>query len=198
MESSVLPVGEIGLKGAHNIENVLAAVCVAKAAGCDDGIIRAGVKSFRAVEHRLEFVAEVNGVGYYNDSKATNVDATMKALASFAGGIHLILGGKDKDSDYRTLAPLLRQRASRVYTIGAAAEKIEGHLRGSGVEVLRAETLGRAVEKIARSAQPGEVALLAPACASFDQFESYEHRGREFKRLVHDLVEFPHQVSTRV
>ena len=186
-DEPILPVNEITLKGAHNVENVLAAVLVAKAAGCGNEAIRAGVRAFRAVEHRLEFVAEHKGVQYFNDSKATNVDATVKALESFAGGIHLILGGKDKDSDYRVLIPLLKERARRVYTIGAAAEKIESHLRGSGIDVLRTETLERTVETIAGSAQKGDVALLAPACASFDQFQSYEHRGRRFKELVKGL-----------
>ncbi|MBV9670916.1 MAG: UDP-N-acetylmuramoyl-L-alanine--D-glutamate ligase, partial [Acidobacteriales bacterium] len=157
------------------------------AAGVNNEGIRSGVREFRAVEHRLEFVARVNGVDYYNDSKATNVDATVKALESFPANIHLILGGKDKDSDYRALIPLLQQRAARVYTIGAAAEKIESHLRGSNVEVERAETLAHAVERIHRNAKSGSIALLAPACASFDQFDSYEHRGRVFKELVSEL-----------
>ena len=186
-DDPILPASEIALKGTHNVENVLAAVLCARAAGVANEAIREGVREFRAVEHRLEFVAEVDGVQYFNDSKATNVDATVKALESFAGNIHLILGGKDKDSDYRTLIPLLQQRATQVYTIGAAAEKIESHLRGSGVQVERAETLARAVEAIRSKAQGGAVALLAPACASFDQFESYEHRGRVFKELVHRL-----------
>ncbi|MEO8725007.1 MAG: UDP-N-acetylmuramoyl-L-alanine--D-glutamate ligase [Acidobacteriaceae bacterium] len=186
-EQELLAVSDIPLKGAHNVENVLAAVLAAKAAGCVDEAIRDGVREFRAVEHRLEFVAEHKGVQYFNDSKATNVDATMKALESFPSGIHLILGGKDKDSDYRVLVPLLQQRVLRVYTIGAAAEKVESHLGGSGVDVVRAETLERAIGIISEAALPGEIALLSPACASFDQFQSYEHRGRRFKGLVHQL-----------
>ncbi|MGE0404982.1 MAG: UDP-N-acetylmuramoyl-L-alanine--D-glutamate ligase [Candidatus Korobacteraceae bacterium] len=183
----VLPVGEIPLKGAHNLENVLAAVCAGMLAGCQPAQIRAAVRGFRAVEHRLEYVATVGGVQYYNDSKATNVDATIKALESFPANVHLILGGKDKGSDYSVLAPLLRERAARVYTIGAAAEKIESQI-GEAAEVVRAGTLEVAVKRAAASSAPGEVVLLAPACASFDQFESYEHRGRVFKELVQSLV----------
>jgi len=179
----VMPVAEISLAGAHNVENVLAAVCAARLAGVESETIRAAVAAFRAVEHRLEFVREVGGVRYYNDSKATNVDATRKALESFAGGIHLILGGKDKDSDYTTLAPLLRERVKTVITIGSAAEKIERELDGV-VKIESAETLARAVAFAHETAAAGDTVLLAPACSSFDQFENYEQRGRVFKELV--------------
>jgi len=179
----VMPVAEISLAGAHNVENVLAAVCAARLAGVESKTIRAAVAAFKAVEHRLEFVREVAGVRYYNDSKATNVDATMKAVAAFAGGIHLILGGKDKGSDYRVLEPLLRERVKTVITIGSAAEKIEHQLDGV-VKIERAETLQRAVAFAQAAAVAGDVVLLAPACVSFDQFENYEQRGRVFKELV--------------
>ena len=179
----VMPVAEISLAGAHNVENVLAAVCAARLAGVESETIRAAVRAFKAVEHRLEFVREVGGVRYYNDSKATNVDATMKAVEAFAGGIHLILGGKDKGSDYRVLEPLLRARVKTVITIGSAAEKIEHQLEGV-VKIERAETLQRAVAFVQAAAVAGDTVLLAPACASFDQFESYEQRGRVFKELV--------------
>jgi len=182
----VMPVAEISLAGAHNVENVLAAVCAARLAGVESETIRAAVREFKAVEHRLEFVREVAGVRYYNDSKATNVDATMKAVAAFAGGIYLILGGKDKGSDYRVLEPLLRERVKTVITIGSAAEKIERQLDGV-VKIERAETLQRAVEFAQAAAVAGDTVLLAPACASFDQFENYEHRGRVFKELVQAL-----------
>jgi len=182
----VMPVAEIPLAGAHNVENVLAAVCAARLAGVESGVIRAAVAAFKAVEHRLEFVREVEGVRYYNDSKATNVDATVKAIEAFAGGIWLILGGKDKDSNYATLGPLLRERVKTVITIGSAAEKIEHQLAGI-VKIERAETLERAVAFAQRNAGAGDTVLLAPACASFDQFENYEHRGRVFKELVAGL-----------
>ena len=179
----ILPVAAIPLKGAHNVENVLAAVCAARLAGVKAEVIAEAVRNFRAVEHRLEFVATVRGVDYYNDSKATNVDSTMKAIESFPGRIHLILGGKDKKSDYTTLRPLLHERVKRVYTIGAAAEKIEAHIAGA-VEVVHAETLPAALAKAHDAAEAGDVVLLAPACSSFDQFENYEQRGRVFKDLV--------------
>ncbi len=179
----VMPLSGVPLKGAHNIENVLAAVCAARLAGVSAEQIRSAVEAFQAVEHRLEYVATVNGVEFYNDSKATNVDATAKAVAAFSSGIHLILGGKDKNSDYTQLAELLRSRVRVVYTIGSAAAKIESELRGV-VSILSCETLDKAVSAAASDARPGEVVLLAPACSSFDQFENYEHRGRVFKELV--------------
>ena len=186
-DQEIMPVSEIKLKGAHNLENVLAAVCVGRIVGCEPPRIRRAVQEFTAVEHRLEYVATINGVEYYNDSKATNVDATIKALESFPSNLHVILGGKDKGSDYSVLRDLLRERAKRVYTIGAAAEKIEQQI-GDAVPVLRAETLETAVRRAAEAAVAGDVVLLAPACASFDQFENYEHRGRVFKELVQAMA----------
>jgi UDP-N-acetylmuramoylalanine--D-glutamate ligase len=183
----VMPLAEISLKGAHNVENVLAAVCAARLGGVSAESIRASVAGFKAVEHRLEFVTTVRGVAFYNDSKATNVDATKKALEAFPGGVHLILGGKDKNSDYTELADLLRARVKTVYTIGSAAEKIERHLAGV-VKIVSAGTLDAAVRQAAQSAIAGDVVLLAPACSSFDQFTSYEHRGRVFKDLVKQLL----------
>jgi UDP-N-acetylmuramoylalanine--D-glutamate ligase len=181
-QREIMLLSEIPLKGAHNVENVLAAVCVGALSGIDPGKIRKAVASFKAVEHRLEYVATIRGVEYYNDSKATNVDATIKALESFPANIHLILGGKDKGSDYSVLNDLLRQRVKRVYTIGAAAGKIESQIKGA--EIVHAETLENAIKRASESAQPGDVVLLAPACASFDQFRSYEHRGKVFKDVV--------------
>ena len=182
----VMPVAEIALAGQHNIENVLAAVCAARLSGVPADTVRRAVAAFRAVEHRLEFVRELDGVRYFNDSKATNVDATVKAIEAFPGGILLILGGKDKDSDYTVLAPLLRERVKTVITIGSAAEKIERQLAGV-VKIERAETMERAVALAHTQATAGDTVLLAPACASFDQFENYEHRGRVFKELVREL-----------
>ena len=182
----VMPVSEIPLKGSHNVENVLAAVCTARLGKIPAESIRASVAGFKAVEHRLELVKVVNGVEFYNDSKATNVDATMKAVASFAGGIHLILGGKDKDSDYSLMSKMLTERVKIVYTIGSAAEKIERQLLGV-VKIVPAETLQVAVAKAAKAATIGDVVLLSPACSSFDQFENYEQRGRVFRQLVNEL-----------
>jgi len=189
-QREILQVSEIPLKGAHNLENVLAAVCAGMLMGCAPEKIAQAVRDFKAVEHRLEFVATIRGVDYYNDSKATNVDATIKALESFPANIHLILGGKDKGSDYTVLNELLRKRVKRVYTIGAAAAKIESQIvssKNGGPELVHAETLENAIRKANAVAQPGDIVLLAPACASFDQFKSYEHRGKVFKEIVRTL-----------
>jgi UDP-N-acetylmuramoylalanine--D-glutamate ligase len=183
----VLPVSDIRLKGAHNLENVLAAVCAAMLAGCEPEKVRRAVAEFQGVEHRLEPVATVHGVAYFNDSKATNVDATIKALESFPGNIHLILGGKDKGSDYSVLVPLLRARTKSVYLIGAAAEKIAAQIQGA-TRVVSSGTLDRAIRQASEAATSGDIVLLAPACASFDQFENYEQRGRIFKDLVRALT----------
>jgi UDP-N-acetylmuramoylalanine--D-glutamate ligase len=189
-QREIMLVSEIPLKGGHNLDNVLAAVCVGALMGCESERIRKAVRGFKAVEHRLEYVATIGGVEYYNDSKATNVDATIKALESFSSNVHLILGGKDKDSDYTLLNELLRQRVKRVYTIGAAAGKIESQIvssKSGGPEVVHAETLENAIRAAAAATEPGDIVLLAPACASFDQFRNYEHRGRLFKETVRAL-----------
>jgi UDP-N-acetylmuramoylalanine--D-glutamate ligase len=183
-EELVLKLGDIPLAGAHNVENVLAAVAAARLAGAEAVAIAKGVRSFAGVEHRLEFTTEIGGVRYYNDSKATNVDATLKALDAFPGRILVILGGKDKGSDYTLLRKPLREKAILALLIGAAADKIEKQITGS-VAIERAGTIERAVEIASHAARPGDVVLLAPACASFDQFQNYEHRGRVFKDLVH-------------
>ncbi|HYL10704.1 MAG TPA: UDP-N-acetylmuramoyl-L-alanine--D-glutamate ligase [Candidatus Acidoferrales bacterium] len=177
---------DIGLRGEHNLENVLAASAAAYLAGARPEAIASGVRSFAGVEHRLEFVAEVAGVSYYNDSKATNVDATLKAMDAFPGALLIILGGKDKGSDYTLLRETLKEKARMAYLIGAAAEKIADQISGV-VPIERAETLERAVQLAANLAAPGDTVLLAPACASFDQFENYEHRGRVFKQLVRQI-----------
>ena len=187
-QREIMLVSEIPLKGAHNVENVLAAVCVGVLCDVEARRIGKAVREFRAVEHRLEHVASINGVEYYNDSKATNVDATIKALESFPANIHLILGGKDKGSDYSVLNDLLRQRVKRVYTIGAAANKIESQIKGAA-EIVHADTLENAIRQASDAAQPGDIVLLAPACASFDQFRNYEHRGKAFKEVVRSLAE---------
>jgi len=177
---------EIPLRGEHNVENVLAACAAAYLAGAEPGAIASGVKSFRAVEHRLEFVAEIGGVEFFNDSKATNVDAALKAIEAFPGPLIVILGGKDKGSPYTPLIEPLRQRARMAILIGAAADRIAADL-GEAVPYVHAGTLDRAVQLAMSGAQPGDTVLLAPACSSFDQFENYEHRGRAFKELVHSL-----------
>jgi len=185
-EEVVLKLADIPLAGSHNVENVLAAVAATRLAGAEPAAIAKGVRSFAGVEHRLEFVAQIGGVRYYNDSKATNVDATLKALDAFSGRILIVLGGKDKGSDYTLLQRSLREKAILALLIGAAAEKIEKQITGS-VAIERAGTIERAMEIASHASRPGDVVLLAPACASFDQFQNYEHRGHVFKELVHQL-----------
>ena len=187
-ETVLLRRRDVGLRGDHNVENVLAAVAAATLVGVEPAAIAEGVRSFAGVEHRIEFVATISGVEYFNDSKATNVDATLKALDAFPGNLLVILGGKDKGSDYTILRKSLREHARMVLLIGDAADKIESQL-GGVVPVERAHTMARAVELAGELAHPGDTVLLAPACASFDQFESYEHRGRVFKQLVRGLAE---------
>jgi UDP-N-acetylmuramoylalanine--D-glutamate ligase len=154
---TILPASEIPLKGSHNLENILAAVCAGVLMGCAPEMIRRAIVNFKAVEHRLEYVATIGGVEYYNDSKATNVDAAMKALQSFPANIHLILGGKDKASDYTLLNNLLRERVKSVYTIGAASEKIQSHIKGTS-QIVSSGTLEAAVKHAASASQPGDVA----------------------------------------
>jgi len=185
-QQEIMLVADIPLKGAHNVENALAGVCVGMLVGSSPERIREAIRNFKAVEHRLEFVARIRNVDYYNDSKATNVDATIKALESFPANIHLILGGKDKGSDYSVLNDLLRKRVKRVYTIGAAAPKIESQIK-EAADIFHAETLEKAIRRAAQDAKPNDIVLLAPACASFDQFDSYEHRGKVFKDVVKSL-----------
>jgi UDP-N-acetylmuramoylalanine--D-glutamate ligase len=182
----LMPASEVPLRGVHNLENTMAAALMARVAGAEKSQIREAVKTFAGVEHRLEFVRELAGVSWYNDSKATNVDATLKAIAAFPGGLWVILGGKDKDSDYSPLAGPLKEKAHGALLIGAAAAKIEDQLRGS-VELIRSGTLASAIDQAHQHAKAGDTVLLAPACASFDQFQNFEHRGREFKRMVGDL-----------
>ena len=182
----LMELSDIPVPGMHNAENVLAAAHVARLAGVELPVIAEAVRSFQAVEHRLEFVAEIAGVRFYNDSKATSVDATIKALDSFAGNLWIILGGKDKGSDYTLLADRLQKKARGVLLIGAAAEIIAGQLAGK-VATQRMETMQCALQAAWASARPGDTVLLAPACASYDQFQSYEHRGKVFKELVNGL-----------
>ena len=177
---------DIRLRGDHNVENVLAAAAASYLAGADPASIANGIKSFPGVEHRLEFVAEIGGVEFFNDSKATNVDAALKAIEAFPGPLIVILGGKDKGAPYTPLIEPLRRRARTTMLIGAAAEKIASEF-GDAVPYIHAGTLDRALHLAVSAAQSGDTILLAPACASFDQFENYEQRGRLFKEIVRSL-----------
>jgi UDP-N-acetylmuramoylalanine--D-glutamate ligase len=187
-ETILLRRGDIGLRGEHNVENILAAAGAASLAGVGPSAIASGVKSFAGVEHRLEFVAEINGVSYYNDSKATNVDATLKALDAFPGNLIVILGGKDKGGDFTLLREPLRHRAKLALLIGAAAEKIASQIQGV-IPMESVGTIEKAIARAAEFAKAGDTVLLAPACASFDQFHNFEHRGRVFKQRVRILEE---------
>ena len=184
-----MPRSEVQLQGRHNIENVLAAGCCAHLAGAPLEALRRATASFPGVEHRIEFVRTVDGVRYYNDSKGTNVDATIKALESFDSGIWLILGGRDKNSDYAPLRELIAARGRGVLLIGEAAAIISPYLDGLPVPVTDCGDMATALEHAAARAVPGDVVLLSPACASFDQYSGYNERGRHFKRLVHALAD---------
>jgi UDP-N-acetylmuramoylalanine--D-glutamate ligase len=179
---------EIPLRGRHNIENVMAAAAAARLAGAPLEGIRAAVRTFRAVEHRLEFVRQVRGIDFYNDSKATNVDSALKAIEAFDNPLWVILGGKDKGSDYRPLAEPLAAKARAALLIGAATPLIVAGLQGK-VPLVECGTMEGAVRTAFEKGQPGDSVVLAPACASFDQFQNYEHRGRVFKQLVNELKE---------
>jgi UDP-N-acetylmuramoylalanine--D-glutamate ligase len=183
---ALMPAGDIPIRGRHNVENVLAASIAAARAGVSHAGIASAVGTFRAVEHRLEFVRSVSGVEFYNDSKATSVDATRKALDAFAGGLWVILGGKDKGLEYTALRAPLAAKAHAALLIGAAAPKIAEQLQGA-VPLVSAGTIEAAIAHAYAHAVPGDTVLLAPACASFDQFQSYEQRGQFFKQIVNQL-----------
>ncbi len=190
-ERVLLTHDEIALRGLHNVENVLAALAAGLACGASLESMRESVRRFRAVEHRLEQVAEIGGVRFYNDSKATSVDATLKALEAFKdepGKIVLILGGRGKQAPYAPLDSLLREKARKLILIGEDAGTIEKELGGIA-ESERAVDMTDAVRRAFGAAQEGDTVLLAPACASFDMFRSFEHRGQVFKETVAELKE---------
>jgi UDP-N-acetylmuramoylalanine--D-glutamate ligase len=190
-ERVLLMSDEMKLRGRHNLENVLAALAAGLACGAAPDSMRQTIRRFEPVEHRLEFVSEIDGVKFYNDSKATSVDATLKALEAFAGDeeagkIVLILGGRGKKAPYAPLASLLQKKARKLILIGEDAETIANEL-GDFAPSERANDLKDAVTQSFQAAQPGDIVLLAPACASFDMFESFEHRGKVFKEEVQGL-----------
>jgi UDP-N-acetylmuramoylalanine--D-glutamate ligase len=181
---------EMRLRGTHNVENVLAAMAAGLACGAPPESLRETVRRFQPVEHRLEEVAEINGVRFFNDSKATSVDATMKALEAFSadrGKVVLILGGRGKQAPYSPLASLISEGVRKMILIGEDAPAIERELK-SAAAFEHASDMHDAVERAFASAEAGDVVLLAPACASFDMFESFEHRGRVFKEEVSMLA----------
>jgi len=183
-ETDLLDTNALPLPGEHNVANALAAALAAHLAGCSAGAIVEGLRSFRALPHRLEHVATIGGVSFYNDSKATNPASAAQALSSFAPGtVHLILGGKDKGADWDELAGLLPRFAKRVLLVGRSTDALAERLVGS-VPLEICGSVGRAVQSGFREAAAGEVVLLSPACASFDQYRNFEERGEDFRRTV--------------
>jgi UDP-N-acetylmuramoylalanine--D-glutamate ligase len=183
---ALMPVAEIPLPGAHNLENVMAAATLASLAGAAHADIAAAVTTFKGVKHRLEFIREVRGVKFYNDSKATSVDAALKAVEALPGPLWVILGGLDKGGSYMPLAAPLAAKAKAALLIGSAAPLIEKELH-SHIQLDNCGTLETAIHSAVNQAQPGDTVLLAPACASYDQFKTYEHRGDVFRQLVEAL-----------
>jgi UDP-N-acetylmuramoylalanine--D-glutamate ligase len=188
-EKVMLTRDEIFLRGLHNVENVLASLAAGLACGASPDSMRETVRNFKGVEHRIEFVAEIDGVKFYNDSKATSVDATLKALEALSedgGKTVLILGGRGKNASYAPLIPLIEKTVRALVLIGEDADNIESQLKNFA-EITRADSMSEAVQKSLMAAQKGDSVLLAPACASFDMFSSFEERGTVFKSSVQSL-----------
>jgi UDP-N-acetylmuramoylalanine--D-glutamate ligase len=184
-EEPILRPEALGIPGPHNLANALAAIAALTRYAIPAPVLARGLAEFRGLPHRLERVAERRGVTFVNDSKATNVHALTSALRSFAGGIHLIAGGRDKAGDFAAVAPLVRERVVRVYRIGEAAPRLAEAWMGVPGE--DCASLERAVEQAAAHARSGEVVLLAPGCASFDMFRDFEDRGQQFRTLARAL-----------
>ena len=186
----LLAVGELGLFGEHNVANAMAAAAAALSMGLDRDAVRAGLRSFAGVPHRLEAVAEIGGVRFVNDSKATNVASATVGLRAFDGGVHAILGGSEKDEPFAPLIEPVEERCVACYLIGASADRLAAELAPvveRGIELHRCADLEDAVRRAAAAARPGEVVLLSPACASFDAFEDFEARGERFRQIVESL-----------
>ena len=183
----VLPVGELQLHGAHNVANALAACALARSLGASRGALAQGLRSFKGLPHRLQLLAERGTVAWYDDSKGTNVGATVAALTGLGRPALLIAGGEGKGQDFAPLAPAVAAHARRVLLIGSDAPLIERALAASGVPLERCATLEQAVARAAQLAQPGDAVLLSPACASFDMFRDYRHRGEAFAAALHAL-----------
>lgn len=186
--TDILPAQELFIKGNHNIENGLAALCAAALCQVPPEIMRQVLRSFKGVPHRLEWVADLDGVNYYNDSKGTNGDSTIKALEAFDRPIRLILGGVDKGGDLSPLIQLIHQKVIQVLLIGESSPLYREKLKNSGyTNFIETQEMASAVAEARKSAKPGEIVLLSPACASFDQYKNYEERGEHFKSLVRKL-----------
>jgi UDP-N-acetylmuramoylalanine--D-glutamate ligase len=188
-EDDLLGVEELPVPGNHNVSNALTAAVACRLAGCDGEAIARGLRAYRPLPHRLELVADVNGVRFYNDSKATNPASAACALTAFpAGTIHLVLGGRDKGADWGALAELIRTHVRRVFLVGEAAPKLKRLLAGS-VPVRVSATVPQAVVDAFDGAATGDVVLLAPGCASFDQYQNFAERGDDFRRAARSLGE---------
>lgn len=185
-DEPLMPVADLSLRGAHNVENAMGAAAVALARDIPRTAVVEALSTFPGVPHRLEEAAIRGGVVYVNDSKATNPASAVKGIEAFECGVHVILGGSVKGSDFEQLRAPLAERGKAAYLIGPAAESLAVDLAGA-VPLVEASSLEDAVARASRAARPGDVVLLSPACASFDAFEDYEHRGRRFKELVAGL-----------
>jgi UDP-N-acetylmuramoylalanine--D-glutamate ligase len=186
----LLPVAELGLFGEHNVANAMAAAAAALAMGIDREAVREGLRSFAGVPHRLEPVAEIDGVRFVNDSKATNVASAIVGIRAFEGGVHVILGGSEKDEPFTPLIDPIRERVRACYLIGATSERMARELAPvveAGIELRRCADLEDAVSRATAGAEPGGVVLLSPACASFDAFENFEQRGDRFREIIRSL-----------
>jgi UDP-N-acetylmuramoylalanine--D-glutamate ligase len=186
-ETAVLECSRVGAPGPHNLENAMAAAAACLAYGIEPGAVASGLAGYRSLEHRLEPAAEIGGVRYDNDSKATNIDSMRMALLSYDAPVLLVAGGRDKGADWSTLLPLVRERVRMVFLVGEAAPAIEAAWRGAA-PLVQAGTVEEAVRRAHEVGRPGEVVLLSPGCASFDQFRDYEERGRRFKQAVRALA----------
>ena len=186
-QAKIVSLDNIALKGKHNLSNILAAASAAKILKVPNKHIAETLSNFRGIEHRLERVETISGVTYYNDSKATNVDSVIAAIDSFKNPIILILGGKDKDNNFSSLSPFLKKNIKKIVSYGEARNKISIALRDA-VELNEVFSLRDAVEECRKSAVSGDIVLLSPGCASFDQFNNYEHRGNEFKKMVKNVA----------
>jgi len=184
---SLLDISELQVRGAHNVNNVMAAAAATLARGIEPDAVRSALREFRGIEHRLEEVGEAGGILYVNDSKATNVSSALAALRAFAGGVHAILGGSLKDAGFAALAPVVGDHCRACYLIGEAAEQLAADLEPSGVELVRSGDLERAFREASTRARSGDTVLLTPACASFDQYGDYEERGEHFRALFGEL-----------
>ncbi|HEX4752048.1 MAG TPA: UDP-N-acetylmuramoyl-L-alanine--D-glutamate ligase, partial [Solirubrobacterales bacterium] len=186
----LLETAELGIRGEHNVENAMAAAAAALSFGIDRETVIAGLRGFAGVPHRLEPVAEINGVSFVNDSKATNVASARVGIGSFDRGVHAILGGSEKGEPYGLLVAPLVERAAAAYLLGDTAERMAAELQpaaDAGVPLRRVADLEDAVRTAAAAAAPGEVVLLSPACASFDAFPNFEARGERFRQIVAEL-----------